>query len=255
MQSPPGELSVRTDALTRPIRAAERRRLRSPSSPPAPKRWLVTAGAYAATPVVLVIVCVYLVGADLELFPIVGALLLAFVVYSVVVGLKRRHRSAEETIRLDLLAADNGLEIERDIADPDTPGALFREGANRLTVVRLRRRSPRFIEVGRYRATASALDGGRSIDMGDLLVHDAEAARRWASARDADAVASDPSAPPRGGLRAVSLLPALSVEGLPHPLRVDVRGDFVVVYSPDPFPLDVAATWPALAEAVRRVQR
>lgn len=255
MSIPASELAVRTDALTRPVSAAEIRRRRRPPSSSAPKRWLVAAGAYTATAVVLVVVCVYLVGADLELLPIVGVLILAFVVYSVVVGVRRRRRGAEEAVRLDLLAADNGLEVERDIVDPDTPGTLFREGADRVTVVRLRRRSPRFVEVGRYRATASALDGGGLIEMGYLLVHDADAARRRRAERGPATGAADASVPPRGGLRALSALPALSIEGLPHPLHVDVEDDFVLLYSAGPFALEVAATWPALAEAVRRVRR
>lgn len=254
MQSSSGDLVIATDALTRAIPAAERRRLRRPAPAGAPRRLLVTVGSYAATAVVLVVVCVYLVGADLELLPIVGALILAFVVYSVVVGLKRRRRSVEDGFRLDLLAAENGLEIERDVTDPDTPGVLFREGTGRITVVRLRRRSPLFLEVGRFRATASALDGGGSIDVGYLLVHDPDSAKRWGSSVAVGMTAATSPAPPGGGVRALSALPALSVEGLPHPLHVEAEGEFVLVYSPQPFALERAATWPALAEAVRRVR-
>jgi hypothetical protein len=256
MDLSPDILVIKTDALTRSIPAAERRRLRRPTASGAPTRLLATVGTYAATAVVLVVVCVYLVGADLELLPIVGALLVAFVVYAVVVGLKRRRRSVDEGFRLDLLAAENGLEIERDVVEPDTPGALFREGTGRLTVVRLRRRSPGFVEVGRYRATASVLDGGGAVDMGYLLVHDPDSARRWAAARVPVATANGAPvapAPPHGGLRALSSLPTLAVDGVPHPLHVEGEGEFVLVYSPHPFRLELAATWLALAEVVRRV--
>jgi hypothetical protein len=248
-----GDFAIRTDPLTRPVSAAERKRVRPAPAPGATQRRLVTVGSYGVTALVLLGVCIYLVGADLQYVPIVVVIMAGCAVYAAITGVRRHRRTSVEGYRLDLLASENELELARDVVDPDTPGSLFRVGSGRRLALRLRQTHPLFVEVGRYCATASPLDGGGAIDIGYLLVHDAEAARRWAANGEVVAPPSAP-APPTDGLRELSALPTVVVEGLPAPLRVETDGDFVILYSPEPFALGLATTWRALAEAVLHVR-
>jgi hypothetical protein len=205
---------------------------------------VVLIGQYIAAGVVLVGVS-----------PVIAVLIVIVLVTMMAAGVRRRQNPAAGDALLDGFAAENGMLVERLVSDPDTPGRLFRSGSDRLTVIRLRRSQPRLVEVGRFVATASSYDGERRIDCGYVVVQSRDAAARWAEARET--IASDPSSTdnlPSGAMVPfVERLPRLEGEGLPGQLYVDTDGEFVIVYSPRPFELEVAATWRALAEAVRRV--
>lgn len=128
---------MRTGALSEPVDRRLYRAYRKRSKAEGRRLWPRVVGLLGTCALILFL-SLYVTEWSLELAPwfAIGIALL-FVLSWVLV---RRHSAKRRLLRyrLDRLALDNGYRIEHDVANPSTPGLLFRVGTEAVTVVRMR---------------------------------------------------------------------------------------------------------------------
>ncbi|MFB2598822.1 hypothetical protein ACEXQE_13590 [Herbiconiux sp. P17] len=128
--------AFQTAALTEPIDRRQYRDYQKRTSVPGRRLWPRALGLLG-TGALIVFLSLYVTDWDLDRAPwfAIGIALLFVISWMLVRRATSRRRRLR--YRLDRLARDNGWRLEHDVADPRTPGLLFRLGTEPVTVVRM----------------------------------------------------------------------------------------------------------------------
>ncbi|WP_382309156.1 hypothetical protein [Herbiconiux sp. UC225_62] len=245
--------TLETRALTEPIDRRQYREYRKRTRTPGRALWPRVLGLLGTAALILFL-SLYVTDWDFDLAPwfAIGIALL-FLLSGVLV---RRATAKRRRLRyrLDRLARDNGYRLEHDVADPGTPGLLFRLGTKRFTVVRMTPASdPGGLEIGVHARTEAGAAGGAAVveTLYVLVRRPGSSAIVDASPREQPRVAAvSPAGPPT--LATLDDLPRAVVvgAGAETVFSYEELGDHTIGYLADVLDLAEPRSWEQIA-AVR----
>ncbi|SDY69717.1 hypothetical protein [Herbiconiux ginsengi] len=128
--------AAQTRALTDPIDRRRYGEYRRRTRPPGRRLWPRVLGLLG-TCALIVFLSLYVTDWNVDLAPWFAIGIAVLFALSAVLVRRATSRGQRMRYRLDQFARDNGYRLEHDVADPGTPGLLFRLGTKPVTLLRM----------------------------------------------------------------------------------------------------------------------